>query len=429
MSTESDRLPEASTRQPRARRDGRLPPSLDDRRRTVADVIAKVLKTTPGAADIGSEVLDSVGVAMYLTDAAGRITFFNEAAVDLWGRRPERGEMWCGSYRLFHPDGAVMAHADCPMAVALRERRPVRDEEAILERPDGLRVWFRPYPTPIIDDQGALTGAVNVLIDLTELRAAQEALRASADALRASAEALETSNAVKDEFLGLVSHELRTPITTVLGNAQLLRDRSTTLPEGTQASMVGDIAAEAERLLGIVENLLLLTRLDSGTYVDPEPQVMAHVIRLTVEAFRHNQPDRPITLQHEPRHLIVDADLPLLDLLLTNLLTNAHKYSPPSASIDVVVGSDDEEAVVRVLDRGIGLVDVAPGQLFTPFYRSAQARATTGGLGIGLAACRRVAEALGGRIWATAREGGGSEFAFALPLAKPLEPESRVVIA
>ena len=140
-------------------------------------------------------------------------------------------------------------------------------------------------------------------------------------------------------------------------------------------------------------------------------------------------PDRPITLQHEPRHLIVDADRPLLDLLVTNLLSNADKYSPPATPIDVVVGSDDDETTVRVLDRGMGLVDVAPGQLFTPFYRSARAKATTGGLGIGLAACRRVAEALGGRIWARPRDGGGSEFGFALPLAKPLDPEGLVVLA
>jgi PAS domain S-box-containing protein len=388
----------------------------------VADVVAKVLEAAPAAASIGSQVLNSVGVAMYATDREGRITFFNQAAVDLWGRRPDLGELWCGSYQLFYPNGKPMQHSDCPMAVALRERRPVRGEEAILERPDGSRVWFRPFPTPILDPDGHLTGAVNVLIDLTELRTAEEALRTSAKALAAS-------NAVKDEFLGLVSHELRTPITTVLGNAQLLRERAAALPEETRTSMVDDIAAESERLLGIVENLLLLTRLDSGTYPDPEPQVVAHIVRMTVDAFHRRQPDRPITLQHEPRHLIVDADRPLLDLLLTNLLTNAHKYSPPGATIDVIVGSTDDDATVRVLDRGIGLVDVAPGQLFTPFYRSAQAKATTGGLGIGLAVCRRVAEALGGRIWAEPREDGGSDFGFALPLAKPLEPEGRIVVA
>src|SRR5206468_12648098 len=109
----------------------------------------------------------------------------------------------CGSWHLFHLDGRPMAHAECPMAIALKENRPVRGSAAVAERPDGRRVAFEPYPTPLRDRDGTLVGAVNVLVDVTERLAAEEALRATASAL-------EVSNAVKDEFLGLVSHELRT---------------------------------------------------------------------------------------------------------------------------------------------------------------------------------------------------------------------------
>lgn len=391
-----------------------VPPGPSDR--SVADVLAQVLDAEPAAARVGSGVLDAVGVAMYVTDGEGRITFFNEAAVQLWGRRPVLGELWCGSLRLFFPDGSPMQHSECPMAVALQEGRTVRDEEALLERPDGSRVWFRPYPTPIRDAKGKLTGAVNVLIDLTELRGTEEALRRSAAELSAS-------NAVKDEFLGLVSHELRTPITTVLGNAQLLHDKGAAIPEPVRSSMLGDIAAESERLLGIVENLLLLTKLESGHRLDPEPQVLAHVVRTSVDAFRRQHPDRVIDLQHEPRHLIVEADRPLLELLMNNLLSNADKYSPIHEPIEVEVGAASGEATVRVLDRGIGLGEIESERLFTPFYRSPRAKATSSGIGIGLAACRRVADALGGRIWAAPREDGGSDFGFSLPLEKaPGEP-------
>jgi two-component system, chemotaxis family, CheB/CheR fusion protein len=386
------------------------PRLLDDPERTVADVLARALEATPTAAELGSSVLDAVGVAMYVTDRDGHITFYNEAAVQLWGRRPALGELWCGSLRLFHPDGSPMAHGDCPMAVALKEERPVRDQEALLEQPDGTRVWFRPYPTPIRDASGRMTGAVNVLIDLTELRRTEEALRTSAAELAAS-------NAVKDEFLGLVSHELRTPITTVLGNAQLLSDKGDAIPEEIRAAMLGDIAAESERLLGIVENLLLLTRLDAGHHPDPEPQVLAHVVRTTVEAFHRHHPSRDVQLQQEPRHLIVEADRPLLELLIENLISNANKYSPETETIEIDLRATEDEAIVRVLDRGIGLQEIDADRLFTPFYRSPTAKATTSGIGIGLAACRRVVEALGGRIWAAPRPDGGSEFGFSLPLA------------
>jgi PAS domain S-box-containing protein len=376
----------------------------------------------PPIAQVSAAVLEAVGVATYVTDAAGRITFYNDAAVRLWGRRPKLGELWCGSLRMFHPDGSPLAHEDCPMATALRQGRPVRDQEAILERPDGTRAWFRPYPTPITDRAGRVTGAVNVMIDLTELRKAEDALRATATALGAS-------NAVKDEFLGLVSHELRTPITTILGNARLLRDRGEGINVETRESMVSDIAVESERLLGIVENLLILTKLESGVRPDPEPQVLAHVVRTTIEAFNHRYAARTVVLAAEPRHLIVDADRPYLELLLGNFLSNAHKYSPLGTTVEVVVGSGDRQAEVRVLDRGIGLEDSDPDRLFTAFYRARAAKSQSAGLGIGLAACKRVAEALGGRVWAQPRHGGGSEFGFALPLASPTEPDEAVPIA
>jgi PAS domain S-box-containing protein len=120
---------------------------------------------------IGAELLQALPVAVYTTDAEGRITFFNEAAAELWGHRPQLGtDQWCGSWRLYWPDGRPLPHHECPMAMALREGRAIRDLEAIAERPDGTRVRFLPYPTPLRDSAGRLTGAINLLIDLTDRR-------------------------------------------------------------------------------------------------------------------------------------------------------------------------------------------------------------------------------------------------------------------
>jgi PAS domain S-box-containing protein len=124
--------------------------------------------------DFYREVLQALPSAVYITDSEGRIQFFNEAAAALWGRRPALGQSeWCGSWRLFWPDGRRLPHSECPMAMALKERRPVRGLEAVAERPDGSRVPFLPFPTPIYDASGALIGAVNMLVDLTDLNCAQ----------------------------------------------------------------------------------------------------------------------------------------------------------------------------------------------------------------------------------------------------------------
>jgi PAS domain S-box-containing protein len=117
----------------------------------------------------GTELLEALPVAVYTTDAEGRITFYNQAAADLWGHHPELGSsQWCGSWRLYWPDGRPLPHGECPMAVALKEGRQVRGLEAIAERPDGTRVRFLPYPTPLRDASGRLVGAINLLMDITE---------------------------------------------------------------------------------------------------------------------------------------------------------------------------------------------------------------------------------------------------------------------
>ena len=121
------------------------------------------------------KILDELPAAIYVTDALGRITYFNEAAATLWGHRPTVGSSeWCGSWKLFWPDGRALPHGECPMATAIKEKRVVRGMEAIAERPDGTRVPFEPYPTPLFDASGALIGAVNMLIDITDRKRAEE---------------------------------------------------------------------------------------------------------------------------------------------------------------------------------------------------------------------------------------------------------------
>jgi PAS domain S-box-containing protein len=137
------------------------------------------------------QIVQSLPVAVYTTDAAGRITFYNDAAASLWGRRPRLGEdWWCGSWRLYWPDGTPMAHDECPMAVTLKTGNAVRGAEAIAERPDGTRYPFLPYPTPLRNDNGQLVGAVNMLVDITERKRNEEAAQSLAAIVESSDDAI-----------------------------------------------------------------------------------------------------------------------------------------------------------------------------------------------------------------------------------------------
>ncbi|HEX7025701.1 MAG TPA: PAS domain S-box protein, partial [Gammaproteobacteria bacterium] len=134
------------------------------------------------------ELIQILPAAIYTCDARGRVTLYNEAAATLWGREPEIGkDLWCGSWRIYRPDGSPLPLEDCPMAVCIRESRAVRGERIVVERPDGVRVDVLPHPTPLFDSSGAMTGAINMLVDVSsqcqshELQARLAAIVESSD--------------------------------------------------------------------------------------------------------------------------------------------------------------------------------------------------------------------------------------------------------
>ncbi len=128
-----------------------------------------------------SELVAALPAAVYITDAAGCVTFYNAAAAQLWGCEPEPGtSTFCGSWKLYWPDGRPMPHDECPMAETLKTGKPVRGVEAVAERPDGTRVPFIAYPTPLHDATGRLIGAVNMLVDITERKVFEHTVRSQA---------------------------------------------------------------------------------------------------------------------------------------------------------------------------------------------------------------------------------------------------------
>ncbi len=241
------------------------------------------------------------------------------------------------------------------------------------------------------------------------------------DELQATAEHLALANAAKDEFLGLVSHELRTPITTIYGNARVLRQQGDLLDEADREAALADVENESDRLQRIIENLLILARFDATQTIETEPVDLKHAARQVVANFKRRRERRDVKLDIADDVGFVSVQPTYLELVLGNLLSNADKYSPQSAAIDLQARREGSEVHITVLDRGDGIMPDELEQLFSPFYRANRTSDHAPGMGIGLAVCKRILEAQGCRIWAKARDGGGAEFGFALPVEEPAE--------
>ena len=231
------------------------------------------------------------------------------------------------------------------------------------------------------------------------------------DALRAALEA-------KDEFLGVMSHELRTPITAIYGGARVLRSRAGRLDEESKNRMMDDIEQESERLFRMVENLLVLSRLELGQEVSTEPVLVQRLIAKLTAAFNQRRPGRPIKVNVSEQLEPVFAEPHYLEQILRNLLSNADKYSPSDSPIEVEAVARETEIDISVLDRGAGIAPEEIDLIFDRFYRSDRTATQAAGIGMGLTVCKRLAEAQAGRIWARPREGGGLRVGITLPICK-----------
>jgi len=187
-----------------------------------------------------------------------------------------------------------------------------------------------------------------------------------------------------------------------------------------------DSVAEAERLSRLIDDLLVLTRVEGGMEVGQEPALLQHLVAEVVERDRRGYGSTRIELVTEPGLAPVKGDDTSIRQVTHNLISNAVKYSPPASIVEVTVEAGHNEVQVRVLDRGPGVSANEAIHVFEPFFRAQGTERLATGIGIGLFVCQRLVEAMGGRIWTRARDGGGTEFGFALPNWPMDDPEEPI---
>jgi PAS domain S-box-containing protein len=273
------------------------------------------------------DLLAAIPAAIYTTDARGKITYYNEAAVELAGRTPVLGsDEWCVTWKLYWPDGTPMRHDECPMAVALKEGRAIRNAEALAERPDGTRVPFIPYPTPLRDARGNIVGAINMLVDISERKEAETQQRV---------------------LFNELNHRVKNNMQTLQALLHLA-GKKTQSPEAREVlseagSRVAAMAAAQQILYGTKG----ATRFNAQQFLDAVCSSARETFPRKVE----------VVCEAEDAELSNDMAMPLA-LILNELLTNAVKHGVNGSGEPTVrVGlmrQQDASFVLSVEDEGPG---------------------------------------------------------------------------
>ena len=364
------------------------------------------------------QIIESLAAAVYTCDGDGYIKFYNKAAADLWGREPEIGkDLWCGSWKIYEPDGVTPVPLDtCPMAIALKEGRTVRGKEIIVERPDGVRRNVMPHPDPIFDSSGMVVEAVNMLVDITHLKEKENALRVSEDKYKKLAEELEVALKTEEEFISIASHELKTPVTSINAFLQVLLQMHPELKDDRTNYILTRSKAQLDRLIILIRELLDVTKIKAGKLdLNFEEVCLNTIVEDVIHEHSSTITSHTIIKTGESTAKI-KADKSRIEQVISNLLTNAKKYSNNADKIIVTISETPKNIQVDIQDFGNGIAKENISKVFDRFFR---AHGKDGGmlssLGLGLYISADIIKRHKGKIWVDSEMGKGSTFHFSVP--------------
>ncbi len=366
-------------------------------------------------------------VAVFACDRQGVIQNYNRRAAELWGREPECGnpnERFCGSLRLYRPDGSLLPHAESPIVEVLGTGIPIKDVEMLIERPDESRiavvVSFSPL-RPVGQEPG---GVITAFYDVTERKELE-------DELRSLAAQLSQEDDRKNEFLALLAHELRNPLAPISNAVQvlLLKERQADASGGVDRRLLEMMERQLGQMTRLVDDLHDVSRISRGKIeLRKERTELGLILNQALESVRPllDAKGHRLAVSLPPAPIGLDGDPARLAQVLGNLLNNACKFTPEHGDIQVLVTRSESWAVIRVLDNGVGIPPAQRAHIFGLFMQSDTSLSRSqDGLGIGLALVKTLTEMHGGTV--EARSGGigqGSEFVVRLPALEESTPAS-----
>lgn len=344
-----------------------------------------------------SALIDSVGDGIYAVDREGRITLMNRSAREMLGLDGEL-DRTTHAHTLFHTDleGAADPLAACYITEAVQLGSTTASEDDVYVRGDGVRLEVEITASPILEDDGSVSGAVVAFRDATQRREVER---------------------MKRQFLSVVGHELRTPLTAIQGSLQMLDDGVAGPLPAPGPRLLRMATENSERLGRLVNDILDVERLSSGQM---PMQIVPHRVDALVAdglgAVDALADARCIRVTAAADDSVVVADEGRFGQVITNLVGNALKFSEPGTEVRVTADGTGDEVVVGVHDQGRGIPEAQIEAIFERFRQvdSSDVR-REGGMGLGLAITREIVHQMKGRIWVTSEVGVGTTFWFTLP--------------
>ena len=351
--------------------------------------------------------------AIFALDADGHIMTWNAGAQRFKGYLPH--EIIGKHYSIFYPAEDVASGKPAHLLEQAIRHGRVEDEGWRI-RKDGSRFWADVVITALRDETGQLVGYAKVTRDLSERRAAEQ--RAIADARRIAQ--IETSNRAKSDFLAAMSHELRTPLNAIGGYAELIEMGVAGAVTEQQHEYLSRIRSGQRHLLGIINDLLNFSRIESGQVTYETEDIDLHLlVETVVELVTPQATTKRIQMIHGPCHRAgARSDRIKTEQIVLNILSNAVKFTPEDGKVTTTCGMTNDQAWIAVGDSGPGIPIDKREQIFEPFVQLGRSLSSfQEGTGLGLAISRDLARAMSGDIGVTDSADGGALFTIYLPRA------------
>ncbi len=370
-----------------------------------------------------SQLFNELGEAVLISDRTGRIVRANNAASRILGFTNE--ELTNISHdsldwQVMLDDGTTVPPQEFPAVRALRERRPVTNLELGVRRPDGSMVWILESAAPLFDHSGAITGVIVTFPEVTATVLQRLKLKELNDTLAVERDRANEANRLKSSFLANMSHEIRTPMTAILGFSDILSAELSGKVSEQHYTFLRSINVSGKRLLNLINDILDLSKIEAGRLelqneeLDVRQEIEASVAPL---AFIAKQKGLSLNILPTTERLAIKADRQRLNQVMTNIISNAIKFTRHGAITLKVESSPNKLASIVIEDTGIGISDKFLPFLFEEF-RQEHTGVTKeyGGTGLGLTISKRLVNMMGGKIEVKSKVGVGTSFILHFPL-------------